>query len=269
MSADIRDYLSGSRELMHMLPTGEFQESKVKRDGSGRFSTHSGAKVKNLKELRKVQLAEAKSMFGPEVMTMTLQEFAKSRPAGTRRETMTQVIDLLSKQFDDLVDAEEKFGHDGIEGIDFSVHATIYDMVQHGVRGMKWGVRRSPAQLKSAASKSDEPEVKQVQKLSGPETSATRYARLQAEARGGKASAMSDEDLKFFNARTEALSKVAKLNQQKPGWLGQTTKTVLQETAKRSMQQISNGLADKYINDKLTSKLKGNEDDSDQDTKKK
>jgi hypothetical protein len=134
------------------------------------------------------------------------------------------------------------------------------EIKHYGIKGMKWGVRRTPAQLESAAkseggessssSKSDAP--------SGSETSEQRYSRLAAQARSGKASSMSDADLKFFNARTEAMAKVNKLNEQKPGWLAQATKTVVQKTAQRSMQTISDALADKYINDRITSALKDN-----------
>ena len=67
---------------------------------------------------------------------------------------------------------------------------------------------------------------------------------------------MSDTDLKFFNARTDAVAKVNKLNEEKPGWLAETSKTVLQNSAKRQMQMVSDTLADKYIGKPIADALK-------------
>ena len=69
---------------------------------------------------------------------------------------------------------------------------------------------------------------------------------------------MSDADLKFFNARTEALAKVNKLNETKPGWLAGTTKSVLQQAAQKQMQAIADGIASKYISDPVIAALKDN-----------
>jgi hypothetical protein len=146
------------------------------------------------------------------------------------------------------------------------------DKVDHGVKGMHWGIRRSSSQLKSdkAAhptdsskmlvkdSKSGEvheaPRTKSApeapkKESSSPvgEDSRTRYARLQAQAKAGKANEMSEPDLKFFNARTDALAKVNKLNQTDPGWLSKTTKTVLQNAAQTAMQDVVNGVTKQYV----------------------
>lgn len=67
---------------------------------------------------------------------------------------------------------------------------------------------------------------------------------------------MSDTDLKFFNARTDALAKVNKLNETNPGWLATTTKAVVQQSAKRQMQMVSDTLADKYIGKPIADALK-------------
>lgn len=145
------------------------------------------------------------------------------------------------------------------------------DAEQHGVKGQRWGIRRSPAALKVAAAKRPDGESSstEVKKTSGSESSSERYSRLAAQAKGGGGGKMSDDDLKFFNNRTEALKKVAKLNEQQPGWLSKTAKTVLQETAKRSMQDISNALADKYINDRIKASLKTAADAAESATEKK
>lgn len=131
------------------------------------------------------------------------------------------------------------------------------DRLDYGVKGMKWGVRRSSSQLKAAAAKSGGSEKPAQSKPSGGSESAqTRYARLAYEAKNGQGGAMSDDDLKFFNARTDALAKVNKLNETSPGWLKTTTKSVLQNTAQKQMQSIADGIASKYISDPVLAALR-------------
>lgn len=138
------------------------------------------------------------------------------------------------------------------------------DKLDYGVRGMKWGVRRSSSQLQTAAAqRSSSPATKSgsdapdhLSKSSGgSESSAARYARLAAEAKSGKGKQMSDEDLKFFNARTEALKKVEKLNESNPGWLKSTSKKVIQSAAEKQMQTLADGLANKFISERLLSEI--------------
>ena len=133
------------------------------------------------------------------------------------------------------------------------------DKMDFGVKGMKWGVRRPRSVLRTeakkratatkASEKKDDTSTSTsssagVKAASGEETSAARYARLSAQVKAGGGSNMSDTDLKFFNARTDAVAKVNKLNEEKPGWLAETSKTVLQNSAKRQMQMVSDTLAD-------------------------
>lgn len=149
------------------------------------------------------------------------------------------------------------------------------DKEDHGIKGQRWGVRRADSAIKAAiakrAAKGEEvtptkkaaevlgSEKKTTTESSTPavgETSQARYSRLQSQAKAGRASEMSEADLKFFNARTEALSKVAKLNETQPGWLAETAKSVLQTAAKRQLQAIADATADKYIGDKIKASLK-------------
>lgn len=132
------------------------------------------------------------------------------------------------------------------------------DAVQYGVLGMKWGRRRSDAQIakdhssrKAAGEKvtptkkaSESPGTKAI---TGEESSAQRYARLASQAKSGKAHEMSETDLKFFNARTDALAKINKMNETNPSWLQSTSKKVLQQAAQNTMQSIADGVAKKYI----------------------
>lgn len=133
------------------------------------------------------------------------------------------------------------------------------DKEDSGVKGMKWGVRRDRSTLRKEAAKraASTPEKKPATNPDGSETSAARYARLAAEAKAGKSSQLSDTDLKFFNARTEALSKINKLNETKPGWLAETTKSVLQTTAKNQMQSVSDALANKYVGNPIKDAIAG------------
>lgn len=132
---------------------------------------------------------------------------------------------------------------------------------QHGIKGMRWGIRRTDSQIAkdTVARKSsgdpvtDTAKAKQAHATAaakpgiGGETSAQRYSRLAGEAKGGGQNNWSQEDLNFFNSRTEAINKVNKMFEQKPGWLSTTSKTVLQKTAQRTMQDIANGVTNKYI----------------------
>lgn len=136
------------------------------------------------------------------------------------------------------------------------------DRQDHGVKGMKWGVRRSSAQLKADGpkqgdSKGSDNKNAGVKAASGEETSGARYARLAAQAKAQGAESLSDTDIKFFNARTDAVLKINKMNEKKPGWLHGTTKTVLQQTAQKQMQALADGIASKYISTPLLSALKG------------
>lgn len=125
------------------------------------------------------------------------------------------------------------------------------DAEMSGVKGMKWGVRRSSKELKVAAKERaaspDHVKSAASKPSGGAETSAARYDRLKAAAKNGQGKHMSDEDLKFFNNRTEALKKVNALNQKNEGWLSKTTKSVLQSAAQKQMQQIADAMANKYI----------------------
>lgn len=140
------------------------------------------------------------------------------------------------------------------------------DAEQSGVKGMKWGVRRSRQERRAAAAKRTAPATDHVKKAveagghkpaeaakphgniqDHVESSSARYSRLADQAKNGGASQMTEQDLKFFNARTDALAKVAKMNEAKPGWLAETSKKVLQTTAQNTMQSIADGVAKKYI----------------------
>ena len=140
------------------------------------------------------------------------------------------------------------------------------DKLDHGILGMKWGRRRTDAQIaaetakRKASGEEVTPTAKAKAVTSGPETAAQRYARLKGEAKGGGHKSGSEEDLSFFNKRTEAEAKVNKMFEQNPGWLSTTSKRVLQNAAQRTMQDGANGVANKYITSTLLDSI--NNDDA-------
>lgn len=146
------------------------------------------------------------------------------------------------------------------------IRYVLGDLYQHGILGMRWGKRRTEAQLASdtakrkASGEEVTPTAKAQAVSSGPETAAARYSRLKGEAKGGGHKSWSEEDLAFFNKRTEAEAKVNKMFEQNPGWLSTTSKRVLQNAAQRTMQDVANGVTNKYITSKLLDSL--NNDDA-------
>lgn len=144
------------------------------------------------------------------------------------------------------------------------------DLLQYGRKGMKWGQRifssnesssgsgakgKSDAGAKSSGSAPAKKPPGNIQ--DNVESSSARYTRLQAQAKSGRASEMDEKDLKFFNARTEALAKINKMNEEKPTWLRDTATKVIQQSAQRQMQSVADTLADKYIGDPIKDALKG------------
>jgi len=150
----------------------------------------------------------------------------------------------------------------------------------YGVKGMKWYQRRTPAELAkargaSAPKKEADSAPAKTATASAPkktgniqdnvESSSSRYARLDSQAKSGRASEMTEQDLKFYNARTDALAKINKMNETKPSWLRETTTTVIQSAAQRQMQMVANGLADKYIGDPIKASIKASGSSSSDD----
>lgn len=145
------------------------------------------------------------------------------------------------------------------------------DVVHYGVKGMKWGIRKKRESGGSGSGSDDKTssgnaskgggsnnaEKKPASKsggsnpglkaLTGEETSAGRYARLQAEAKGGGHTNWSEQDLKFFNARTEALTKVTKMYEQKPNWVVETLKDTAKQQARNALNQYANKMVTDFV----------------------
>jgi hypothetical protein len=161
-----------------------------------------------------------------------------------------------------------------------AIKAEPKDLQQVGVKGMKWGVRRSSSELRAAAKARGDASTKKTESSDNSksaassastkkpensiqdnvESSSARYARLAGQAKAGQASAMSEQDLKFFNARTDALAKIDKMYETQPSWLRTTAVNVLQQTAQKQMQSIADEIAGKYIGTPLKDAIKGTSD---------
>jgi hypothetical protein len=146
------------------------------------------------------------------------------------------------------------------------------DAVMSGVKGMKWGVRNPRSVLRARAAKkatasapSKAPEAHAAKPAASEhhqsfgaasgESSSDRYSRLASQAKSGKASDMTEQDLKFFNARTDALAKINKMNEAQPNWLKDTAVKVMKQTAENQLQTIANGVANKYVSGPLLAGL--------------
>jgi len=152
--------------------------------------------------------------------------------------------------------------------------ASPKDILHYGRKGMKWGQKIFTKSDDSGSSKGKSEAPASAAKSGGSgasapakrppgniqdnvESSSARYDRLAGQAKAGRASDMTEQDLKFFNARTEALAKINKLNEEKPSWLRETATKVVQQSAQRQMQTVADTLADKYIGDPIKDALKG------------
>lgn len=119
------------------------------------------------------------------------------------------------------------------------------DAEQFGIKGMKWGVRRSKRELQAQSSNSSE------KTNAGAETSSERYTRLMAKAKTQGANSFTDEELRFVTARGNAIAQVNRLNERKPGWATAVATKVIKNAAQKQMTSVANTLSQKYIGDAL------------------
>jgi hypothetical protein len=289
-----RDYLAAfaakAADIQHKLVGGggtkTFDESSVKRDAGGQFSSKESRKLDDVARLLDEHEAAWKkemiAKYGKAVVNSSTQaEFNAAVPEAERDAIFKEVTKDVVAYLEESTALAEKLAKErGIRHSDFEayVRPVERDGLWFGIKGMKWGVRRSDAEIRAAVAKKaakGEPVTPtktaaavtksastspKSDTSSGSETSAQRYSRLAAVAKQGGASSLSDTDLKFFNARTDAVNKVNKMYETKPGWLKTTVKDVAQNTAKQQLQALASGTADKYISGPLLAGLKGKAD---------
>lgn len=121
------------------------------------------------------------------------------------------------------------------------------DKLDFGVRGMRWGIRKGTSSSGSSSSGSST----STSKPTGPEHPAERYTRLLAQAKQKGANSLNEEELRFVTQRGDAITKVNRLNERKPGWLSEAAKQALTGAAKKRLNSIADGVSKKYIDDVL------------------
>ena len=123
------------------------------------------------------------------------------------------------------------------------------DKLDFGIKGMKWGVRRSKEQLAADKNSPTKPPEN--------ESSSDRYNRLLTQAKKSGGNSLTDEELRFVTSRGDAIRRVQQLSNEKPSWISDTAQQVLKNAAKQSLQSVANSVAKKYINDAIIPKKSG------------
>lgn len=122
----------------------------------------------------------------------------------------------------------------------------VNEMMHHGIKGMKWGIRNGQGAATAAAH--------QPEPAPANESSTQRYDRLLSQAKKSGGNSLTDEELKFVQNRGNAIAAVNRLNEQKPNWLADASSQVLKNVAKQTMQAIVAKGAKDYITAPLTGK---------------
>lgn len=144
------------------------------------------------------------------------------------------------------------------------------DALQYGIKGMRWGVRRSRKQLdRDAGRSSNESDSKSkgsggsgsnssgsssskdwdsVLTSTDAASSSARYAKLTESAKKGQTNSWSDADLKFYNARTDAVTKVQKMHStQGDDWLKSMLTDLAKKNARKALDTVVDRQVSKYL----------------------
>ena len=116
----------------------------------------------------------------------------------------------------------------------------------YGVRGMKWGVRRSPAQLGKGSKEKDSGGEKKV------------VGKTKTDTEGG-AARLSDARLRKINERLNMEQQYARLTAKPPGFMGAAKKFVSDiavNVAKTQITKLANDAASKQIANMMGGKSK-------------
>lgn len=172
--------------LAHMRPGGNFDESKVKRDGDGQFTSNSSSKkVKELDKLSEEHKQKLLDKYGEALFeSSSMEDYLANLPKdqdveGTRTELETDLAIMaaeykatssnLGAKYSGPTPKPKKpvltFNHamaldDFIAGMQKVQEG---DALQFGIKGMRWGVRRSKAELAGNTTDADPDAIKAVQ----------------------------------------------------------------------------------------------------------
>lgn len=138
------------------------------------------------------------------------------------------------------------------------------DALHFGVKGMKWGIRRSSQELASgkAGGGGGEGGDKKLASVSKPlygaasgESSTERYARISAIARAGQSDSLSDQDLNFYTKRTSALKQVNDANAKDQHWMAKAAVQARNNIAQAAMQEVGGAAVRKFISGPMIDKI--------------
>lgn len=138
------------------------------------------------------------------------------------------------------------------------------ELLHYGVKGMKWGVRRSnsggrltstPAAAKAHAEGRVHTKTETAPHSGAQESSIAQYNRLKKQVAKKGASSLSDEELRFLNSRAEAISKANKTFHNQNSWLSKNVKSSLDAAASKLMKDVVQAAVTKHAATPLHGRL--------------
>lgn len=145
--------------------------------------------------------------------------------------------------------------------VDFKMES---DLEHHGIKGMKWGIRRSDKELGNETSSSSSENSSSGGSSSGSssneptESSQDRYERLKKAIKKKGAKSLSDQDLQFVNQRTNAIKQATKATERKKSTTEKILRDVGESTAKKVLKDVAENYATKIVTNTLIGKNRGN-----------
>jgi hypothetical protein len=124
--------------------------------------------------------------------------------------------------------------------------SSSHDLIWGG--GLKGAAARMNARHdKKSAKESTSASVDHLVNHTGPETHSQRYERIRTIAKAGRTKDLSDDDMRFFNNRSQAIHKVNAYTAKKPHWAKETGVKVLQNTATAAVGGVAAAVTARYV----------------------
>jgi hypothetical protein len=99
-------------------------------------------------------------------------------------------------------------------------------------------------------------EAKPTDVIKKDESPNDTYARLKAKAKKDGPNSLTDDELKYLNGRSEALSKAQKLVADPESWLSKTVKSTFQSVLQDTMKNVATTAATAFVADRANTKIK-------------